>query len=35
MPSQQLIMHETTNIAGRNLIFLFPKKDYHAMKNYA
>ena len=34
MPGQHLIMHEITNIAGRNLIFLFPKKDYH-MKIYA
>ena len=24
-----------TNMPGRNLMFLFPKKNYHGMKNYA
>ena len=32
MPGQQLIMHEITNIAGRNLVFLFPEKNYSRMR---
>ena len=32
MPSQQLIMHKITKIAGRNLILIFPKKYYYDMK---
>ena len=33
MPGQQLIMHEITNIAGRNQIFLFPKKKLSYYEN--
>jgi hypothetical protein len=28
-------MQKITNTHGRNEIFLFPKKNYHGMKNYA
>ena len=28
-------MHKITNMPGRNYIFLFPKKNYHGVKNYA
>ena len=33
MPGQQLIMHEISNIARRNLNFRFSKKNYHGMKS--
>jgi hypothetical protein len=34
-PGKLLIMHKITNMPGRNEMFLFPKKNYHGMKNYA
>jgi hypothetical protein len=34
-PGKLLIMHKKTNMPGRNSIFLFPKKYYPGMKNYA